>query len=42
VKRIRNDALGYTLQHPGYGFAGDPLRPVRGQYYGPLVNAGIY
>lgn len=42
IRKIRADALGYSVTHPGFGFDGDPLRPVAARYYGPLVRAGAY
>jgi subtilisin family serine protease len=42
IQKIVNDAAAYNTANPGYGFQGDPLRPVSGQYYGYLVSAGIY
>jgi hypothetical protein len=26
----------------GYGFQGDPLRPIPGKYYGYFIRAGLY
>ena len=40
--KIVGDAASYNLGNPGYGFIGDPLRPVADRYYGWLVRAGIY
>ena len=42
VSKIVGDAVMYTQDHPGYGFAGDPLQPISGKYYGPLIFAGLY
>jgi subtilisin family serine protease len=42
MARLRADAALANLIRPGYGFAGDPLRPVAGRYYGFLVYAGGY
>jgi len=40
VQRLRSDAAASaTLTN---GFAGDPLRPVAGRFYGPLVSAAAY
>jgi subtilisin family serine protease len=40
VQQLRADAtLNDTLAG---GFAGDPLRPMTGRVYGPLVNAAAY
>jgi subtilisin family serine protease len=40
VQRLRGDAV--TAGTLSNGFAGDPLRPVAGRYYGALVAAGAY
>jgi subtilisin len=42
IQKIRSDAATSNLSHPGYGFVGDPLRPVEGKYYGYLIRAGLY
>src|SRR5205823_14749692 len=42
VKKIVADAQAYNELNPGYGFTGDPLRPVEGKYYGYLIHAGSY
>jgi subtilisin family serine protease len=42
VAKIVADARAYSLDHPGYGFTGDPQHPIAGRYYGPLVYAGSY
>jgi subtilisin len=42
VQKIRSDAAAYNIANPGYGFVGDPLRPVSGKYYGYLIRAGLY
>ena len=42
VKKIVADAAAYNTLNPGYGFTGDPLRPVEGKYYGYLIHAGSY
>ena len=36
------DAAAYNQANPGYGFVGDPLRPIPGRYYGWLIRAGLY
>jgi subtilisin family serine protease len=36
------DATSYNLANPGYGFQGDPLRPISGKHYGYLIRAGLY
>ena len=40
--KIVRDASRYNLANPGYGYVGDPLRPVGGRHYGWLIRAGIY
>jgi subtilisin family serine protease len=42
VKKIVADAKAYNELNPGYGFVGDPIRPVEGKYYGYLIRAGLY
>jgi len=42
VTKIVADAAAYNNANPGYGFFGDPLRPVTGKYYGYLIHAGSY
>jgi subtilisin family serine protease len=44
VQRITADAASYTTanKNADYGFAGDPLRPTSGKYYGYLIRAGLY
>jgi len=44
IRKIVADAASYstTKQNLGYGFQGDPLRPVTGTYYGYLIRAGSY
>jgi subtilisin len=42
VDKIVSDAAAYNLANPGYGFQGDPLRPINGKYYGYLIRAGLY
>jgi subtilisin family serine protease len=42
IEKIRADAGAYTASHPSYGFGGDPLHPITGKYYGPLVRAAAY
>jgi subtilisin len=41
-QKLVSDASAYNTANPGYGFAGDPLRPQTGKYYGYLVRAGLY
>jgi subtilisin family serine protease len=40
VQKMRSDAQAHTTAAPGYGFAGDPTRPVSGRYYGYLAWSG--
>lgn len=44
VRKIVADAAAYNAakQNVGYGFQGDPLRPISGKYYGYLIRAGLY
>ncbi|MER5894411.1 S8 family serine peptidase [Streptomyces sp. NPDC001876] len=42
LRTIVDDATKYNRSHPRYGFLGDPLRPIKGRYYGPLVAADRY
>jgi subtilisin family serine protease len=43
VQKIVADAAAYSTANPGYGFTGDPLRPLAtGAYYGYLARAGLY
>jgi subtilisin len=42
MQRLVSDAAAYSSANPGYGFAGDPLRPQTDRYYGYLVRAGLY
>lgn len=42
IQKLRADAAAYTQANPGWGFRGDPLRPVTGRYYGYLARAGLY
>jgi subtilisin len=39
IARVRADAAAYNQQASGFGFTGDPLRPVGGGSFGYLVNA---
>lgn len=41
IKRMRSEAEAYSATHSGYGFAGDPTKPVGGAYFGHLTWAGI-
>jgi subtilisin family serine protease len=42
--KIVNEAAAYNTQRRNatYGFAGDPLRPITGKYYGYLIRAALY
>jgi len=42
IQKLRSDAKTYNDAHAGYGFQGDPLRPVSGKYFGYLTRAGGY
>ena len=44
IQKIIADAAAYNTnrRNSGYGFAGDPLRPITGKYYGYLIRAGLY
>jgi subtilisin family serine protease len=43
VRKIVADAAAYSTANLGYGFTGDPLRPLAsGRYYGYLARAGLY
>ncbi len=42
INKLRSDASSYNTSNTGYGFTGDPLRPVAGKYYGHLVSAKGY
>jgi hypothetical protein len=42
IQKLRADAAAYTQANPGWGFRGDPLRPITGRYYGYLIRAGVY
>ena len=41
VAKLRSDAERYTGAVSGFGFTGDPLRPLSGAYFGYLNWAGI-
>jgi subtilisin len=40
--KIQADATAYNQANPGYGYQGDPLRPLPGKHYGYLIRAGLY
>jgi subtilisin len=44
VGKVVSDAAAYNTgtKNSGYGYAGDPLRPISGKYYGHLIRAGLY
>jgi len=44
VAKIVADAAAYNAmkKNSGYGFVGDPLRPIEGKYYGYLPSASLY
>jgi subtilisin family serine protease len=42
IQKLVGDAAAYTQANPGFGFTGDPLRPVAGRHYGYLVRPGLY
>ena len=46
IQKLRSDAAAYNVANPGFGFKGDPLRPLTGKqagrYYGFLIRAGLY
>ena len=42
VQKIVSDAAAYNQANPGYGFTGDPIRPVTGKYFGYLIHTGSY
>jgi subtilisin len=42
MRKIIGDAAAYNTANPDYGFAGDPLHPISGKYYGYLIRAGQY
>ena len=42
IQKLVGDAAAHTQANPGWGFTGDPLRPVSGRYYGYLVRPGLY
>ena len=41
IAKMRSTAESRMTSSPGYGFAGDPTRPVPGRYYGYLSWAGL-
>jgi hypothetical protein len=41
IAKMRSTAESRTVSSPGYGYSGDPSRPVLGRYYGSLSWAGL-
>jgi subtilisin len=41
VAKIVEDAATYNAENT-YGYEGDPLRPITGEYYGYLPSASLY
>ncbi|HEX2089536.1 MAG TPA: S8 family serine peptidase [Actinomycetota bacterium] len=41
IAKMRSIAEAQTASSTGYGFTGDPVRPVQGRYYGYLSWAGL-
>ena len=39
ISKLRADAQSYNQANTGYGFNGDPARPVSGRYYGWLTRS---
>ncbi|MFD5142089.1 S8 family serine peptidase [Streptomyces sp. NPDC058401] len=42
LRTLLQDARRYNTADPGYGFFGDPHRPIPGRYYGDLIAADRY
>ena len=42
ITKVLERTATYNLQHPRFGFVGDPLRPQGNQYYGYLVRTGLF
>ena len=42
TQKLVNDAAAYNTAHPADGFAGDPLQPEPGKYFGFLIRADLY
>ncbi|MFI8966432.1 S8 family serine peptidase [Streptomyces sp. NPDC053493] len=42
VRRIVSDADRHRRDDPRFGYYGDPDRPVRGRFHGPLLSAALY
>jgi Subtilase family len=41
VAKIVEDAATYNAENTGYGYEGDPLRPITGEYYGYLLSLAV-
>jgi hypothetical protein len=39
---VADAAYDSMRDNSGYGFEGDPLRPITGEYYGYLISAALY
>ena len=42
IQKIVSDDAAYNSANRGYGFQGDPFRPISGKYYGYLIRAALY
>ena len=42
IQEMRWDAAAYNQLVKGYGFTGDPIRPITGRYYGYLTRTAGY
>jgi hypothetical protein len=42
MARIVANAANYARGNRGYGFVGDPYRPVRGRFFGHLVWGNMW
>ena len=42
MRTVLSDAERYNHAHQGYGFSGDPLRPIDGKYFGYLIRTAPY
>jgi subtilisin len=42
MRTVLSDAERYNHAHQGYGFSGDPLRPIEGKYFGYLIRTALY
>jgi len=41
IARMRQEAQAASQASSGYGFTGDPLRPISGRHYGHLLRVGV-